>query len=87
MATRKIFVLFAILAGLFAFQGSVAVAMPREGVRTEIVINNKQEVEGVFTAHPLRPEFFVTDVILTSSSHHLIHHSLLLSSIHHHSTL
>lgn len=43
MLRRKFFFVFVLLAGLFAFQGSLAYPVPQEKARTEIVVALKEE--------------------------------------------
>jgi hypothetical protein len=43
MLRRKFFLVFVLLAGLFAFQGSLAFPVPQEKVRTEIVLSLREE--------------------------------------------
>ena len=85
---RKLFVVIAILSGLFAFQESLAFSAPRESTRIEIVLKKaQQEVSTPVKDYQSALEFFEQQVSLKAQVRHPRFLKLLISSLQHHATL
>lgn len=84
---RKLLVLFAILAGLFAFQGATAESLPREKTRTELVVKYKNEIDNRVISKARPVYFAVTNSPLKPQVLSPLLAALLISSQQHHASL
>ncbi len=89
MIVRKLFVVLAILSGLFAFNGSLATTCPVDKPRTEIVVRMAEEkaVDQRDPVYQLTFRFFVQRISLEPQVLHPRLLTLLASSIYFKSAL
>ena len=90
MAVRKLFIVLAVLAGLFAFHGNIAAPAPREKARTEIIVGNRQQQEVRYdhnkNADQVTVVFKESAISKAQVPNHLAR-APIISHQHHHSTL
>jgi hypothetical protein len=86
---RKLFIVFAVLAGLFAFQGTLADEPPKEKARIELVarFEQRETVSRSTATIQVASHFLTPAALLRSQVAHPRLHYLLVASQHHHSSL
>jgi hypothetical protein len=89
MAARKLFLVFAILSGLLALQGTVAEPFPREKAKTEITVGLQEEkiFSEPVTARIEAVKFFIRETLRKAQIQQPLLLSLIISSQHHHTSL
>jgi len=85
---RKLFIVFAIIAGLFGLQESPAMPLTREKARTEQVFKYQEQKVNVAAAIPTKQSYpFIRETLQRPQVLHPYLLTLLLSSQYHHSSL
>ncbi len=87
MILKKIFLVFAVVAGLCAFDAQIENPRLPQVAQTEIVISSKKEIAAPQKIILPRPVFLVLNEEPVLSSVHLYQQSLLIETQHHHSSL
>jgi len=88
MVFRKLFLVFALIAGLCAFDGPVESSQLPRTEQTELVVSGHAQTGVVVGKIPsARLLFFVQNEEPLLSFHHHYTHSLLIQSQQHHATL
>jgi hypothetical protein len=89
MVLRKLILVFAIIAGLFAFDGAAGCTRLPQVAQTELVVpgHEQNEVIVVNNIRSTRPSLFVFNEDFSVSFFHHHHHSLLIQSQQQHSSL
>ena len=88
MIFRKLFLVFAVVAGLCAFEAQIENLRLPQVAQTELVVpNHEQRAVFVLSDFSKQSLFFVYDETIPVSSFHHYQHSLLIQTLHHHSSL
>jgi hypothetical protein len=89
MMFRKLFLVFAVVAGLCAFDATVETPRLPQVAQTELVVSGRQEQERVFSCESVvrKDRFILHNELLFVSFHHLYLQSLLVQTQQHHASL